>query len=239
MEPIKPYKKAFDYSYTLGAFPTFELLEGKPDKVKGVYLHSSFTESAHIKAVCREKSIPVFVEDKIFHKISDKENCFVIGVLDKYEEKLMSDKSHLVLGNPSNRGNLGTILRTALCMGINDVAIIAPGADVFNPKTIRASMGALFKMRVSYYDSFEEYQSLFKAHDIFTFMLNGENTLEVQNCPKTQLFSLVFGNEATGLDDSFLNVGTSVFIPQSPQVDSLNITIAVGIASFIFTHQNT
>jgi TrmH family RNA methyltransferase len=100
-------------------------------------------------------------------------------------------------------------------------------------------MGALFKMRVSYYDSFEEYQSLFKAHDIFTFMLNGENTLEVQNCPKTQLFSLVFGNEATGLDDSFLNVGTSVFIPQSPQVDSLNITIAVGIASFIFTHQNT
>ncbi len=238
MEPIKPYKKAFNYSYTLGAFPTFELLEGKPEKVKRVYIHSSFTESAHINEVCREKNIPVMVDDKIFHKISDKENCFVIGVLDKYEEKLRTDQSHLVLVNPSNMGNLGTILRTALGMGINDVAIISPGADVFNPKTIRASMGALFKMRVSYYESFEEYQSIFKAHDIFTFMLNGENTLEVQNCPKTELFSLVFGNEATGLDDSYLSVGTSVFIPQSPQVDSLNITIAVGIATFIFTHQN-
>ncbi len=239
MEPIKSYKKAFDYSYTLGAFPTFELLEGKPDKVKRVYIHSSFTESDHIKAVCREKNIPVFIEDKIFNKISDKENCFVIGVLDKYEEKLMADKSHLVLVNPSNMGNLGTILRTALGMGINDIAIISPGADVFNPKTIRASMGALFKLRVSYFESFEEYREKYKAHDIFTFMLNGEKTLEVQSCPKSKLFSLVFGNEATGLDDSYLNIGTSVFIPQSPQVDSLNITIAVGIATFIFTHQDS
>ncbi|MFV0341294.1 MAG: TrmH family RNA methyltransferase [Anaerocolumna sp.] len=238
MEPIKPYKKSFHYSYTLGAFPTFELLEGKANQIKRIYLHSSFTEFEHIKMVCSEKNIPVLVDDKVFHKISDKENCFVIGVFDKYEEKLNKDKSPLVLVNPSNMGNVGTILRTALGMGIHDVAIISPGADVFNPKTIRASMGALFKMRVCYFESFEEYRERYNAHDIFTFMLNGENTLEVQNCPKTELFSLVFGNEATGLDDSYLSLGTSVFIPQSPQVDSLNITIAVGIATFIFTHQN-
>lgn len=67
-------------------------------------------------------------------------------------------------------------------------------------------------------------------------MLNGENTLEIQNCPRTELFSLVFGNEATGLDDSYLKAGTSVCIPQSPEVDSLNITIAVGIGTFLFTH---
>jgi TrmH family RNA methyltransferase len=47
----------------------------------------------------------------------------------------------------------------------------------------------------------------------------------------------VFGNEATGLDDSFLQIGTSIIIPQSPDVDSLNITIAVGIGTFLFMHQ--
>jgi len=68
-------------------------------------------------------------------------------------------------------------------------------------------------------------------------MLNGENTLTLKDCPKTELFSLVFGNEATGLDDSFLKVGTSIFIPQSPDVDSLNLTIAVGIGVYTFMNQ--
>jgi len=150
---------------------------------------------------------------------------------------LDSNKSHIVLVNPSNMGNVGTIIRTAVGMGIYDIALISPCTDLFNPKTIRSSMGALFKLRHQYFSSFEEYQKQYNNHDIFPFMLNGSNTLEIQNCPKTELFSLVFGNEATGLDDSFLEVGTSICIPQSSDVDSLNVTIAVGIGTFIFTHQ--
>mgnify|MGYP006050847247 FL=1 len=48
-------------------------------------------------------------------------------------------------------------------------------------------------------------------------------------------FSLFFGNEATGLDERFHNYGTSVVIPQSSEVDSLNITVAVAVASYVFT----
>jgi TrmH family RNA methyltransferase len=66
-------------------------------------------------------------------------------------------------------------------------------------------------------------------------MLNREYTQSVRDCPKPKLFSLVFGNEASGLDDSYLKVGTSVMIPQSPDVDSLNLTIAVGIGVYAFT----
>lgn len=238
MEPLKPYKKAFDYSYTLGAFPTFELIKGKKDKVRAVYIHSNFTDAENIRSVCKENNIPVLTDDKFINRISDKENCFVIGVVEKYESILSKNNSHLVLVNPSNMGNLGTIFRTALGMGIKDIAIITPAADAFHPKTIRASMGALFRLRVHHFESFEEYRNQYNSHDIFTFMLNGEKNLEIQNCPKSELYSLVFGNEATGLDDSFLNIGTSVLIPQSPEVDSLNITIAVGIGTFIFTHQN-
>lgn len=237
MEAIKPYKKSFEYSYTLGAFPTIELIKGHPETVTAVYLHSTFTDRATITDLCAAKNIPVINNDKIFNKISDKENCFVIGVFQKYENVLDDKKSHIVLVNPSNMGNLGTIIRTAVGMEIYDIALITPCADIYNPKTIRSSMGALFKLRHQHFSSFEDYRKQYKNHDVFTFMLNGNNTLEIQDCPHSELFSLVFGNEATGLDDSFLNVGTSIFIPQSPDVDSLNITIAVGIASFIFTHQ--
>jgi RNA methyltransferase, TrmH family len=237
MEQIKPYKKGVDYSYTLGAFPTYELIKGHPELVKAVYIHSTFTDRESLIKLCSDNNISVLTDDKLIHKISDKENCYVIGVFDKYECSLEQNKSHIVLVNPSNMGNLGTIIRTAVGMGIHDIALITPCADLFNPKTIRSSMGALFKLRNQHFNSFGEYRDKYPNHDVFTFMLNGANTLEIQNCPKTELFTLVFGNEATGLDDSFLSQGTSICIPQSLEVDSLNITIAVGIGTFIFTHQ--
>ncbi|BCJ95097.1 rRNA methyltransferase [Anaerocolumna cellulosilytica] len=237
MDQLKAYKKGFEYSYSLGAFPTYELIKSRPEKVIAVYTHSSYTDMESITKLCNENDIPMRRDDKLFHKISDKENCFVIGVFEKYESILAKDKSHIVLVNPSNMGNLGTIMRTALGLGIEDIALITPCADIYNPKTVRASMGALFKLRFHHFDNFSDYRHEYHKQDVFTFMLNGENTLEIQNCPKSELFSLVFGNEATGLDDSFLKEGTSICIPQSPEVDSLNITIAVGIGTFLFTHQ--
>ena len=236
MEPIKPYKKSFEYSYTLGAFPTIEMIKSRPECVKGVYIHSTFTDRENLEKLCKENHIPVLEGDKTIARVSDKENVFVVGVFNKFDCELRKDKSHIVLVNPSNMGNLGTILRTAVGFGIYDVAFISPGADVFNPKVIRSSMGAVFRLRHHYFDSFEEYRKIYDKQEVFTFMLNGENQLTVDNCPKPELFSLVFGNEATGLDNSYLNVGTSIIIPQSPDVDSLNLTIAVGVGTYMFTH---
>jgi TrmH family RNA methyltransferase len=237
-QPIKAYKKDADYSYTLGAFPTYELIKTRPDQVRKVLVDTSFTDQDNLKRLCDENNIPIEYNNKLIAKLSDKENCYVAGIFNKYDGELRPNKPHIVLVNPSNMGNLGTILRTAVGFGVYDIAIILPGADIFNPKTVRSSMGALFKLNICQYQSFAEYQQQFSSHEVFTFMLNGENTLTLKDCPKAELFSLVFGNEATGLDDSFLKVGTSIFIPQSPDVDSLNLTIAVGIGVYTFTNQN-
>lgn len=235
---IKPYKKDADYSYTLGAFPTFELIDAKPETVRKIIVHSSFTEQEKLKSICSRSNIDMELNDKLINKLSDKENCYVAGIFDKYECRLEADKPHIVLVNPSNMGNLGTIIRTAVGFGIYNLAIIRPCADIFNPKTVRSSMGALFRLNFAIYGSFEDYRQEFNRHEIFTFMLNGENTLTIDNCPEVKLYSLVFGNEASGLDDSFLKVGTSILIPQSPYVDSLNLTIAVGIGTYVFTSKN-
>ena len=235
---IKPYKKDTPYSYTLGAFPTIELLKTKPEEVLEVYVHSTFTDIETIKSLTTSYHIPILYQDKIIHKLSDKENCFVIGVLKKYQDTLQKDSSHIVLVNPGNMGNVGTIIRTAIGFGIKNLAIISPGVDVFHPKTIRASMGALFRINCQYFQSFEEYKLLYPEHEMFCFMLNANKQLTVDNCPKPKLFSLVFGNEATGLDNSYLQQGTSVIIPQSKEVDSLNITIAAGVGMYLFTQNN-
>ncbi len=236
-QQIKPYKKDAAYSYTLGAFPTFELIKSRPEQVRKVLIDTSFTDQENLRRICEEKHIPIEYNNKLISKLSDKENCYVAGIFDKYSCTLRENKPHIVLVNPSNMGNLGTILRTSVGFGITDVAIILPGADVFHPKTVRSSMGAIFKLNIYGFQSFEEYQKCYQKHEIFTFMLNGKNTLTLEECPKAELYSLVFGNEATGLDDSFLGIGTSIFIPQSPDVDSLNLTIAVGIGAYVFTNR--
>lgn len=234
-ESLKPYKKAFDYSYTLGAFPTIELIKSGICRVREVYVHSSFTDREALEQLCKEQHIPLRTNDKVIARLSDKENVFVIGIFEKYSQVLDPEKSQIVLVHPSNMGNMGTILRTAVGFGIHDVAFISPAVDVFHPKVVRSSMGALFRLRHQYFESFEDYRSRNPNQEVFTFMLNGENQLTVENCPKPALFSLVFGNEATGLDDSYLSAGTSIIIPQSPEVDSLNLTIAVGVGTFLFT----
>ena len=236
-QKIRPYKKEADYSYTLGAFPTYELVDARPEQVRKVIADSGFTDQEKLQKLCREHGIPFEINNKLIAKLSDKENCYVAGIFHKYACSLREDRPHIVLVNPGNMGNLGTILRTAAGFGIYDIAIILPGADMYHPKTVRSSMGALFRLNIGQYDSFEAYRTQFTKHEIFTFMLNGEKTLTLKDVPKPELYSLVFGNEAAGLDDSFLQVGTSIFIPQSPDVDSLNLTIAVGIGAYVFTNR--
>ncbi len=229
---IKKYKKESEYSYTLGAFPTIELLKTRHEKVLEVIVHSGFTDMETIKTLCGT-NIPVSVNDKLIAKLSDKENCFVIGVFKKYDDELRSNKPHIVLVNPGNMGNLGTIMRSAVGFGIKDMAIITPGADPFNPKTIRSSMGAAFRLNIKCFDSFDEYVSAYPEYEKFLFMLRAKETLSDKTASKNERYSLIFGNEATGLPDDYDRYGRSVIIPETDEVDSLNITIAAGIAMFI------
>ena len=233
---VKPYKKEFDYSYALGAFPTVELLKKRPEEALGVYVHSTFTDRGLIEELCRKHNLPVWENDKLIARLSDKENVFVIGVFRKYEDTLAADQPHLMLVNPGNMGNAGTIFRTCLAFGIHDVAIITPGIDRFHPKAVRASMGALFSLRVQCFPDFETYRKQYGAEErkLYSFMLTGKKQLTAENCPKPELFTLIFGNEATGLPEEYADFSESIIIPQSPEVDSLNLTIAVGIGAYLF-----
>ena len=233
---VKPYKKEFEYSYALGAFPTVELLKKRPEEVLGVYVHSTFTDRGLIEELCRKHNLPVWENDKLIARLSDKENVFVIGVFRKYEDTLAADEPHLMLVNPGNMGNAGTIFRTCLAFGIHDVAIITPGIDRFHPKAVRASMGALFSLRVQCFPDFETYRKQYGAEErkLYSFMLTGKKQLTAENCPKPELFTLIFGNEATGLPEEYADFSESIIIPQSPEVDSLNLTIAVGIGAYLF-----
>lgn len=234
---LKTYKKSFEYSYTFGMFPTVELISTRPSDIIKVLVSSNYkvdSSSLNIFELCENNNIKIEVNDKQINRIGSKENCYVIGVFKKYECNLNFDKSHIVLVNPSNMGNMGTIIRTLTGFGLKDLAIISPGVDIFDPKVIRASMGSVFRINYKYFDNFSDYQVTFTKNKLYTFMLDGAKSLKELNHNKNENFSLVFGNEATGLDENFAKIGTSVIIKHTDKIDSLNLTIAAGIAMYEF-----
>lgn len=227
---IKSYQKEFDYTYTLGVFETIEVLKNKPEIVQSVYIKSNATKNkgvAIIKQICQEQGIETITNDTIIAKLSKKDNCFAIAVLTKYTTQL-EDDNHVVLVNPGDMGNMGTIIRTMLGFEYTNLAIIRPGVDVFDPKVIRSSMGALFTIRVEYFDSFEEYMARYKERKVYPLMLKGATNIH-QMESTNQKHSLVFGNESSGLPDTYLEYGQSIFIPHSDTIDSLNLSMALGI----------
>lgn len=235
MSGYKKYKKSDNNSYALGITLTFEMLKFKPEKAVRVYIHSQMKENETYKKLldlCKNTGTEVIHTDKIFHVLTQKENCFCIGEFEKFESAPDAGKDHVVLVNPSNAGNLGTIMRSALGFGFNNIAIIRPAVDCFDPKAVRASMGALFSTNIKYYDSFDEYMEEYGSErKLYPFMLQAEKKLNEIN-PEEKRFSLIFGNEATGLPEKFLSLGEPLIIPITSKIDSLNLPIAASIAMY-------
>lgn len=233
MAGFKRYRKESEVSYSLGITLTFELLKYKTEYVTRIFIHSGMKEGdtlEKLKGLSKAAGIEIVYTDKIFHVLSQKENCYVIGEFRKFSCALSAEASHIVLVNPSNAGNMGTIMRSALGFGITQMAIIRPAVDVFEPKTVRASMGAVFSTDFVYFDSFEEYRKSFGERELYSFMLDARVSLhEIR--PEGR-FSLIFGNEAAGLPAEFSKIGTSVVIPHSGRIDSLNLPIAASIAMY-------
>ncbi|MBO2517247.1 MAG: TrmH family RNA methyltransferase [Clostridiales bacterium] len=236
MPSLEGYKRSLDYSYAPGLFPCMEAVTKRPEWVRRVLVSSSASGEGIEKLlrICEEKRIRVEQADKALVRISGKENCFAAAVFAKNQGILQSGR-HVVLHNISDAGNLGTILRTALGFGYKDIAIIRPAADCFDPHTVRASMGAIFSLRIREYDDFESYRADFPLQNLYPFMLQGSVPLDDAVKNKKIPYSIIMGNEGSGLPPSFARIGTPVRIRQSDEIDSLNLSVAAAVGMYEFS----
>lgn len=234
---MKIYKKSDETSYALGVFPTIELLKKRPQDVIRVVVHSSIEKNKGyplIQKLCQQYHIHIDRHDPTIQKLSPKNNCFAIGIFKKYTCAI-EDQNHVVLVNPMDMGNMGTIMRTMLGFHYHNLIIIKPAVDIFDPKVIRSSMGAIFHLNIEYYDYFETYYDKYQHHEIYPLMLKGAKN--IHKVSTNHIHSLVFGNESSGLPDQYLEYGQSVFIPHSSDIDSLNLSMALGLTLFHFSKE--
>ena len=216
---LSRYKHDSPFSYAFGATLSYELLKTTPHLIRRVFLRPNIKHGADLEKILAElhqHHIEVIESAKPFNILGAKENCLLITEFNKTPHTLDSapEKPHIVLVNPADAGNLGTIMRSAAAFDYQNLAIITPAVDHYDPKTIRASMGALFHLNIQTFPSFDEYLKTFgENRTLFSFMLDQHAKTLTDITSTSQNYSLIFGNEATGLNPSFATKTQAIFIP--------------------------
>ncbi|KKQ36805.1 MAG: tRNA/rRNA methyltransferase (SpoU) [Candidatus Roizmanbacteria bacterium GW2011_GWA2_37_7] len=229
---LQTYRKSFPFSYSYGSYATIELMTHCPEYIQKVIFHSKSGKNKgvqKIKNYCIKHAIKTEMNDGLLKHLSGKENTYVLGVFSKYQTAIDISANHLMLVQPSDTGNLGSIIRTMLGYEIRNLAIIRPSVDIFDPKVVRASMGAVFQIQFEYFDSIDQYMNKFQ-NNLYSFMTDGSHTLSDTIFQKP--YTLIFGNESSGLPASFNKISKTVRIEQSSHIDSLNLAMSVGIGLY-------
>ncbi len=142
---------------------------------------------------------------------------------------LSMGESLLYLEEIRDPGNLGTILRTGWWFGIKHIALSPQCVDPYNPKVVRAGMGAHFNLSIYTQAKLEKIANL--GHKIVAADQNGEPLESIQKIDNP--FCLVIGSEANGISENSRAVANEIVsIPGNSGADSLNVAVATGILLF-------
>ena len=137
----------------------------------------------------------------------------------------------LALDNVQDPGNLGTIIRIADWFGIKNIFCSIGTADVYNPKTIQATMGAIGRVKVHYLDLAAYIESLQGKAPVYGTFLDGDNIYQKELYNKG---IIIMGNEGNGISKECGKlVNERLFIPNYPAgcdtSESLNVSVATAI----------
>ena len=186
----------------------------------------------------------ICLSDSAFEKISTEKApqgiIIVIKYLDFFRELdiiykedffLNSSERAIILSSVRDPGNLGSVIRSAVAFGAKHIILSADSADIYNPKTVRAAMGSLYKVKVSYVKNLSDFVNLAKENGrrVFAAELSADAiSLSGLDTRADDLF--IIGNEGHGIDKEISSLATaSVYIPISEKTESLNAAVAAGI----------
>ena len=173
----------------------------------------------------------IYVPKNIFKLLTDVTNpqgILAIVSKNKKENIDYSQEFFLILDNIQDPGNMGTILRTADSINLNQIIVSKGSADCYNPKVVRSTMGAIFRVKVFECDLVKTIKDL-KKHQIkilATDLIADENIYNAEY----KKSALVIGNEANGVSEEVLKLADKrIKIPMIGRTESLNAGVATGI----------
>jgi RNA methyltransferase, TrmH family len=175
------------------------------------------------------------VSNAVFEKMAYRDNTDGLIALAEPRRLRLTDLKlprHpliIVLEAVEKPGNLGAILRTADAAHVDAVIICDPQTDLFNPNTIRSSIGCLFTNQVVV-ASTPEVQAFLRQHGIRSYAAALTATNFYHHTNFTTATALVLGTEATGLSEAWLaGADQQIKVPMQGKIDSLNVSATTAI----------
>lgn len=224
------------------------ILEGKRElslAIKGGYridtllFYPELFSESEAKAMGRYGSVIIEISKPVFQKLAHRDTTDgIIAVVHSKSHQLddlkFSSKNPLFLiaEAPEKPGNIGALLRTADAAKVDAVIITNPTTDLYNPNTIRSSVGGVFTNEIAMATTQEAINYLQRLNfNIFSAILQKSEPYYSQDF--TLPTAIVVGAEANGLTDAWRTIATqNIHIPMQGQIDSMNVSVAAGIIIF-------
>lgn len=168
------------------------------------------------------------VNQDIIDKLSDVEsNQGMIGVCHMLEQHAINNKV-LMLDRVQDPGNIGTLMRSAVAFGF-DTVVFDESVDIYNPKVIRSSQGAIFK--INYID--DSILDFMKAHkDFYYYATDLSGLSRIEKTPNK--IGLILGNEGSGVRKEIIDLANEKIKIKMNNTESLNVGVAGSILMYEF-----
>lgn len=205
--------------------------------IDSVYATEAFTKEH--EELLKDTEVEL-VDEKVFGKMCDTmtpQGILTIIRIPSYKREDLLGKGQkpfiMVLEDLQDPGNVGTILRTAEGAGVTGVILSKRTVDLFAPKTIRSTMGSIFRMPFVYEEDLGDTLDWLKAQNVQTYAahLRGEHSYAEENYREGCAF--LIGNEGNGLTDALSDRADHLIrIPMEGKVESLNASIAAAVLMY-------
>jgi TrmH family RNA methyltransferase len=223
--------------------------ERKEYIIEGIKLiEEAIEEEAKIKIIVEPKFMYqiaknncIYVSSKVFTSITDVKNpqgMLAVIEMENSEEKIKFDEDIIfVLDGIQDPGNLGTILRTIDSAGLTQVIVSKDTVDAYNPKVVRSTMGAIFRVNVIESKDLIRTMKNIKKHKyeiLVTSLDTNQNIYDIDYDKKI----IVIGNEANGVSKEVVNIADiKAKIPMLGKTESLNAAVATSIIAYEYVRR--
>jgi len=208
--------------------------EAPKDRIVKIYISENFAKENDelVRKIDTEYEI---VSDNVFSQMSDTKTPQGILAIVKMLEHSINDFFNaipliIIIENLQDPGNLGTIIRMGEGAGVSGVIMSSNTVDIYNPKTIRSTMGSIFRVPFVYENDFFKAIDFIKDKEIIVYAahLDGKNSYTAEKYSGPSAF--LIGNESNGLTEEVAKkADVLIRIPMCGKVESLNAAIATTV----------
>lgn len=183
----------------------------------------------------------IYVTNQVFNSITEvKTPQGILAVVSKENKENEIDYSQeiiVALDDLQDPGNLGTILRTVDSVGLTQILVSKGTADCFNPKVVRSTMGAIFRVKIIECDDLIETLKQIKKHKFKIMVTSLQTNNSIYDVDYKQKV-IVVGNEANGVKKEIQDLADEkVKIPMLGKTESLNASVATGIVLYEYVRR--